>query len=448
MMSNASTWRVGRCGAAVAAMLLALVPTVLAQTSPRPYRSLFGGSSSGTDRDSNWLMLTTTEAYDQDVLGDINAPIQQALQKGGEFTELNAEMNYRAMGRRVQFASTAGTTFRYYHGEDQFLGVGHHVGAGATVSLSPSTVLSLNQTVAYSPSYLYGLFANIAAPQLGQVNVGSNYAVIDNASYNYGTRATITEQLGSRDTLAVHVDGRYTDFVKSGESTIAANALRDLLSYEAGGTFSHGLSRDLQLNFGYTFRRTEYFDGSFPTEHDLNFGFQYSRPLSRTRRTYLRMNTGSVMLHAPAPGDAPGILRPQYGVTADAALSTQFGRTWQAEGGYHRGVSYIEGIQTPVLTDGLTTSISGLITPRINLAVSGAYSVGQPTVANAAHGLTTYTADARTSVALNRTWAFFAEYLYYFYDFSSGIVPVGAPPHFARNSGRAGLMLWVPMRHR
>ena len=79
---------------------------------------------------------------------------------------------------------------------------------------------------------------------------------------------------------------------------------------------------------------------------------------------------------------------------------------------------------------------------------TAAYSVGQPTIANASHGLTTYTADLRTSFALNHTWAVFADYLYYFYDFSAGIVPVGAPPRVARNSVRAGLMLWVPMRRR
>ncbi len=83
-------------------------------------------------------MVTATEAYDQNVLGDVNAPLQQVLQKGGEFSELTADMNYRADGRRVHFASTGGTTFRYYRDQDQFVGIGHHVGAGATVNLSRS----------------------------------------------------------------------------------------------------------------------------------------------------------------------------------------------------------------------------------------------------------------------------------------------------------------------
>ena len=129
-----------------------------------------------------------------------------------------------------------------------------------------------------------------------------------------------------------------------------------------------------------------------------------------------------MLLHAPALGDPIGILRPQYRLSGDVALSRQFGRTWQAQGGYRRGVGFIEGLSTPVLTDGITATTTGLLTPRTNLLLTAAYSVGQPTVRNVAHGLTTYTADARTSVAINRTWACFVEYLYYFYDFSSEAV--------------------------
>lgn len=430
------------------AVLLVGASSAFAQQSTRPYRSLFGGASSGTDRDADWLMFTTTEAYDQNVLGDANAPLQQALQRGGMFTELTGEMNYRVTGRRVEFASTAGTTFRYYQDQDQVLGVGHHVGAGETIKVSPQTSVALNQTVAYSPSYLYGLYASIAPPGPGQVNVASNYAVNDNPSYSYGTDVTVTQQFGPRNTFAAHVGGQYVDFVHATQFTAGIAPNRDLLSYDAGGKFTHGISRDLQFNFGYTFRRAEYLDGSFPTEHDLDFGIQYDHPLSRTRRTYVRINTGSVMLQAPAPGDPVGVLRPQYRLAGDVALSTQFGRTWQAQGGYRRGVSFIEGLPTPMLTDGVTATASGLLTRRTNLLLTAAYSVGQPSIRNVSRGITTYTADARTSFAVSRTWAFFVEYLYYFYDFSNEVVPVGAPPRVARNSARVGLMLWLPMRHR
>jgi hypothetical protein len=448
MMSNASTCRVGRCGAVVWAMLLALAPAALAQTSPRPYRSLFGGASSGTERETNWFMLTATEAYDQNVLGELNQPLQPVFQKGGPFTELTGEMNYRATTSRLQLSTTGAANFRYYPSQDQLVGVGHHVGLGATIKLSPSTSFTVNQTAAYSPSYLYRLFTDIAAPQLGQVSVGSNYAVNDVASYNYGTNVSVTSQVAPRTTLVVHAGGQYTDFVHAAQSSTSAGLFRNLFMYEAGAVLVRGITRDLRFTAGYNFRRAEYLDGTFPSEHDVNIGFEYQHLLSRTRRTALRVNSGSVMLDAPAPGDSVAVLRSQYRMTGDVALQSQFGRTWQVEGGYRRGVSFIEGIQTPVLTDGVTSTASGMLSPRINLLTTAAYSVGQPTISNTAHGITTYTADARTTFAIRHTWAFFAEYLYYFYDFSSGIVPIGAPPRVGRNSVRAGLMLWAPMRHR
>jgi hypothetical protein len=49
-------------------------------------------------------------------------------------------------------------------------------------------------------------------------------------------------------------------------------------------------------------------------------------------------------------------------------------------------------------------------------------------------------------MALARMWAVYVEYLYYFYDFSHGLVPLGAPARVARNSARVGLTLWLPMR--
>ena len=133
---------------------------VSAQTSPRPYRSLFGGSSSGSDPDADWLMVTMTEAYDQNVLGDVNQPLQKVFEQGGEFSELNAEMNYRAAGRRVQFHRQRAPRSAITPNRVNWSRVGHHVGVGATIQLSPRRLHSLNQTVAYSPSYLYRLFAN------------------------------------------------------------------------------------------------------------------------------------------------------------------------------------------------------------------------------------------------------------------------------------------------
>ena len=126
----------------------------------------------------------------------------------------------------------------------------------------------------------------------------------------------------------------------------------------------------------------------------------------------------------------------------------EFGRTWQANAAYHRGVGFVDGLRTPVLTDGVLIGASGMINRRVDVSVNAASTIGEPTSVVALRGFRTNTASARTQLALNHNAALFAEYLFYFYDFPIGLAPIGAPPRVSRNSVRVGLSLWVPVRNR
>lgn len=437
-----------RCGLLALAVLLGCVPPAFAQAEGRSYQGLFSGASAGTDRAPASLQVTVAEAYDQDVLGAAGS-VPIALEPNRLFTQLTADLSYRVAGRNVQFASTAGANFRYYSEQDQVVGVGHHVGAGLSANLSRTTSLTLNQTVAYAPSYLYRLFASVAPPEPGQTNVASNYAVNDNPSYSYATDMSVMQKMGQRNRLSIAMGGHYTDYLGAPTAAVGGVPLRDLLSYETGATFIRDV-RNGHLNVGYAFRRAQYATTS-PTEHDLNIGFDYDRPLSRTRRTHLRFNVGSIMLQAQAPGAVSANLQQRYQFAADMALSRQFGRTWQATGAYRRSVGFIEGFSTPVLTNGLTTSTTGLVGQRVDLLLTGAYTAGASTSASApgSGAFTSYTGSVRARVALTSLLAIYSEYLYYFYDFSHGsLLTLGAPPKMSRNSAHLGLTVNLPMGHR
>jgi hypothetical protein len=157
------------------------------------------------------------------------------------------------------------------------------------------------------------------------------------------------------------------------------------------------------------------------------------------------MSIATAMLDGIAPGDFSGVLQRQYKGTADANVSRQFARTWQLTGAYRHGVDYIEGFATPILTDGASVSTTGQMSRRVDFLATASYSVGEPVVLGQTRGFTTYAANARLRRALNADWAVFGEYLYYYYDFSHGFVPIGFPPTMSRNSVRVGLMLWVPL---
>jgi hypothetical protein len=435
---------IGFAGAAVA-----MAQTTPAQTSSRSYRGLFGGASSGTERDPLALSLTVTEAYDQNLLGEVtSAP--SVYQLGGRFTQLSAGVRFLGSGRKVQFSSTAGTNLRYYDQQDVLVGIGQYAGAGISVILSPKTSFSANQTISYAPSYLYRLFATAGAPELGQVNPGTDYAVNNSPSLSSGTNVSMTMKLGRRSELSLQARGEYTDYVRDSNipttSVINGTALSDLLSYQVGGTFSQHISSDLRLNLGYNFSRARYFSGGIPSEHDVNVGVTYDRPISKTRRANVGFNIGSSVLQREALGDPVGVLRQYYRVVGDVTLSRQFGRTWQAGGGYHRGVGFVEGIRTPVLTDAVVGGASGMINRRIDMSLNAASTVGEPTAIGVLSTFRTNTASARSQMALNHHAAAYAEYTYYFYDFPAGLAPIAAPPRVSRNSVRGGLILWVPVR--
>jgi hypothetical protein len=420
----------------------------LAQTTSRPYQGLFRGTSTETSGDALELLLNIAEAYDQNVLGDSVDGPRSVFQVSSFFTQLTADLSYNTNGRRMRLATSAGTDLRYYSSQSQLIGTGHHVSAGLSVSLSQDSTLSMSQTVAFAPSYLHRLFATAGATVVdpSQVNVASNYAITDSPSYSYGTTIVFTNKLSTRNKLTFQAAGRYTDYL----TTPTSNGFRlhDLVSAEVGSTFTRSITRDVALNLGYAYKRVQYYGGDFPSEQDVNIGFEYSRPLSRTRRLQLKVSTASALLHTVAPGEAAEILHPQYRFIGDVGLTRQFGRTWQVDGSYHRGVGFIEGITTPVIMTGWTTQTGGRLSRRTSLMVTSGYSVGEPTIPNASSGFSTVTVNARGNVSVSRDWALYLEYLYYFYDFSSGIVPDGVPPRMARNGVRTGLTLWLPIGHR
>ncbi|HEY7292591.1 MAG TPA: hypothetical protein VH583_22330 [Vicinamibacterales bacterium] len=438
-----------RLGAAslLVGLLVADTQLALAQMAPVPQptsqtRGVFGGAT-GRNEQSSSVVVSAAEAYDSNVLGE-QGPTQSLLQESGFYTELNAGLTLRAGKQKLQFSTAAGTDFRYYAPAGEVFGIGHYGNAGLTYHSSTSTTIAVDGGVAYAPSYLYRLFNTLAPPTLGEANIGGAYAVLDNPSFRYDARASVAKKISSRNTLTFRTGGSYTDFLHN-DILYGGLPQRDLATFEAAAQFSRIINRDLSLNAGYTYRRAEYYSGVFPTEHNVSFGGDYTRLLSKTRRSHLKFNVSTAMLDAAAPGDPLGILRQQQQFAADVSFSRQFARTWQAQGGYNRSFGFIEGLTTPIFSDGVNVATSGLLSRRVDLSASAAYSVGTPVVFAQNRGFTTYTADVRTRMALNETYALYLEYLYYYYDFSRTLVPIGFPPQMARSSVRAGITLWFPL---
>jgi hypothetical protein len=213
----------------------------------------------------------------------------------------------------------------------------------------------------------------------------------------------------------------------------------------------------MKLRFGYTYRDTQYTAIDTLSEHDLDVGIDYSRPLSRTRRTTVGFSVGPTSGNVPVPAPvSAGVPSPgaasrsrQYWVGADAFVIHQMGRSWNARGTLHRGLVYVEGLPSPVVTNAAAVVTEGFLNRRTDLVASAAYTEGVSAFDRSSGTFATYTGDVRLRFATSKLLATYVEYVYYFYNFDRNLaLPPGLPPRFSRNGVRIGLTLWVPVRRK
>lgn len=436
-----------RAAAVFAGVLLSAWPVAAQNSSDRPYRGLFGGGGADPSlTHSLGLQVSLIEAYDDNVSADAGGN-PTAFERAGFYSGLTTNADYTWRTHRVQVGAAVGTNLRYYGTLGRVTGINHYVSGGFTAQLGPRTTLFMNESVTYAPAYLYALFTTPddqtpGAPPPG----GADYATSDQRSLTYDSSANLSHNLTRHTALSFSSDVRYTDYVGG------SGALSDLRAYDVGGHFTYAASRDATLRLGYTYRRGQYQGGLRPVEHGIDIGLDYDKPLSRSRRTTVSFSVGTTVLQGPLPGVGdPGDAsdRRQFRVQGRATLNHDMGRTWRAQVNYSRGLGLIEGLGEPVFTDGVTVTVGGLMTRRFDFLSTAAYTTGEAALAGTAPQFSTYTGTARLRYALTRTWAAYAEYVYYFYEFNPELrVLPGVPRGLERNGVRVGLTLWVPLLRR
>jgi hypothetical protein len=446
--------KISVAGMVVVATFVLAAPS-LAQTADRA-----AGSTLATGQDLS-LSLDITEAYDQDVMARLGGVSVSQFQGSGAYTMVTPQVDFQNHSGRVQLDATAGSSVRYYQSLNMFVAASYTAGLGFTAALTPQTSVSVSQNLGYSPVLFSGLFASVAAPTPGNAAPpSSNYLLGASQSLSSGTNAGVTHKFSPRASLLVRASNQYDHF--TGDNPGYA----DVRSQEAGGRFTYGLSRGVQLRLGYTFKQGQYVGSPQTTEHNGDIGIDYIRVLSRTRKTTIAFSLGPTLAHgalragalptqislnnsavsSPAIGD----VRQQFRLVGDASLVHQLNRTWNLKGTYHRGLGYIEGFAEPVFSAAYAGSAGGQLSRRTDLSLSAAYSAGESALVGAADQFTTYTGDARLRFMVNKVWATYVEYLFYYYEFGPGLsLPPGVPPGLTRNGVRVGLTMLAPlMRHR
>jgi len=390
------------------------------------------------------MNVGVAEGYDTDVQAEFGSLTQDSPRVDSFYSEFVASGEYRWQGDRVQFGASGSSTMKYYQSLDDFRNVGDSAGLGVSAQLAPRTSVFLNGTAAYSPSYLYGLFPSVGTPAPGDsIPSAPDYSPATQASYNYGGVARVTHAFGPRDGFTLSTDVSHTNFVEE------TDFQRDFNNYGIGAEYARTLSAHSTLTAGYQYRRGQLGYGRLENtaENGLTFGVQLTKPLSATRKVVFGFSGGASSVEAPEAPEFGRMSGRFYQGTGDASLAYDFGRSWQLRGSYARGVQYLAVLRDPVVTNGISTAVDGLLSGRVLLTAAAGYSTGVSAFnLNSSTAFTTYTGVVRLSRAATRTLSAYAEYLFYYYDFRGSLqLQPGLPPQLQRNVARVGFTLWLPV---
>ena len=246
-----------------------------------------------TRRRSLMFRRSVLEAYDDNLFATLGSSTvdPRSRQVGGFYSMLQPGIDYHLNRRRVQVGVTGASALGYYPDFHEIKSISHTAGAGLSVQASRKTTIFVNQTAAYSPWELVGLF-----PTSPEGLPGSRCR----------TRRIMQPQVWSRTRIARPRPSRLPQAVgraSRSAGTITTRTLRTKRSFNVtrhrrGSTdsFRNQRTRNLALRAGYHYLTGNlgYGGGSVDTnENRLEGGISYSRPLSATRRMNFGLNVGS-----------------------------------------------------------------------------------------------------------------------------------------------------------
>ena len=402
---------------------------------------LFGATRSES-AEGNRLDVTfsLSEGYDTDVPAEFRSRIPQSgLQSGGFSTMATLFADYKHTGRRGYVTGTAQTSFRHYQQLGQTAPVSHTAALGGELELSRTGALRINQSAAYSPSYLNQLLPMTTAPAPGDALAADpEYRIYETDSYAYitGLEYSVGSHRGNR--FAASADYNRTDFRRQ------ISQRHDLDWYSGRATFSRGLSRNVRMSGEYEYRSGDFGFGR-TEEHRINLGGEYTRPLSSSRRANFRYRISPSTLVIPDSALNGAIAGRTFRLQAEGAVEYQFRRTWRVAGSYRRGVEYVAILVQPVFADAATTELSGLITRHIDVSAYAGFAKGESAITGGNDKLDTYTGRASVRFAVTRSVALQCQYMYSYYDLrgQARLAP-GLPPRYEQHAIRVGAMLWLP----
>jgi hypothetical protein len=404
---------------------------------------LFGSGSSNVSSNKLGVTAVVSEGFDSAVPPELQPRLNQSgPQSGGYSSIFLTAANYERRRRRIDVFANLVTSTRYYGGLGEFSTASSTGAVGITLRLSSRSTATLNETAAYSPSYLYRLFPSITPPAVGDaLPAGPDYRAVETPSFSNAT--TFGYTYGSDRAVRVSFEAAHerADF-----ETVLDQDNLDIVS--GRGRISHGVGRTGLVSVEFEHRQGDFGFGATTTERRIKVGGEYAPALSISRRLHLRFNVAPSRLDVPETATKVSTTGRLYRFEADTAVKYPFLYNWSIGGAYRRGVEYLGAITHPVFSDAVRLDVSGLVARRLDLSGSVAYLTGRSLLVAEDQRLDSSMWRGRVRYAMGRNVAIYGEYLHYHYNFShqAALIP-GVSPRFDQHGIRVGAMLWAqPIR--
>ena len=361
------------------------------------------------------------------------------LYTGGQFT-----LAFGKRLRRVAFGASAAKSLRYYR-NGGMINLGDSAGVTFEAKLRRSR-FTAGQTIRRMPFQQLLRLGDGGSEALALPLTSPDLSVLNAQTTTLATTAGFSHPLGRR----AEIQFRYG----FDESRLGSRVDRRV--FTVGGGIRRGLTRSLDLRLGHTMRLVRSDQPSTTpslTAHDLDLGVDFHRALSFSRRTSVTFSSGGAAV------TTEGLT--QYMMTGTAGLQHRIGRTWTAAAAFDRRLNLIEGIPQPVVANGLTTTVGGLLGRRAGLRLRGSLMQGRlglpmSSADAAAQGgsagigeIRTFTTEVRVMYPLWHGWQWYAEHFYYQHELSNpGVLSQGVPPSLTRSGLRTGVELQMALLRR
>ena len=315
--------------------------------------------------------------------------------------------------RARSFASYTDNSVNHYPDLDMITSY-HQAGATLTSQLGRRYSIRVSSFAAYSPHYSMRLFlaplpvnpdggGSLDGPALAAPDVDST--ILQRESVRYGGNAELEVLAARHSTVIFRYGYTKTDFTNDSPG----DRTGDFDVQTIGARLRHEISRSASLTFGYALQESTFQGSTTPLSRTQNLiiGVDYRKPLSRSRRTFLQFNTGSVITNQVEPDQVATDQGDERHIraTGSAMLVHQMGRTWSTRAQYQRQVGYLEGFARPVFTDTATFAVGGLLTRRADLFVNVNYITGTSVVRRDSPRFDSYSGSARVRRAFTRNLA-------------------------------------------